>query len=186
MNVVVLPISYQFTVRDTMLFFKRYLEKSQLAAKQFESTQIPCYIKMREIPGPQRIDHHRDLLLECSSLRYMPYTEDWIVIEYFADHDSDYLVSLLLDCRNTFPPFAHSLKKTTVSVISDCNASTIVFCPVLSLHSESKKKKKLFSDFVFVFFVYSLNFPHYIYVYMPDDSRNRSSYRLAVLAVLIL
>ncbi|TDG52423.1 hypothetical protein AWZ03_001253 [Drosophila navojoa] len=71
---------------------KRYLEKSQLAAKQFESAQIPCYIKMREIPGPQRIDHHRDLLLECSSLRYMPYTEDWIVIEYFADHDSDYLL----------------------------------------------------------------------------------------------
>ncbi|KRF83549.1 uncharacterized protein Dvir_GJ24404 [Drosophila virilis] len=70
---------------------KRYLEKSQLTAKQFESSQIPCYFKMRELAAPQRIDHYRDLLLECSALRFLPYTEDWIVIEYFADHDSDYL-----------------------------------------------------------------------------------------------
>ncbi|EDV94317.1 GH20308 [Drosophila grimshawi] len=73
---------------------KRYLEKSQLTAQEFENSQIPCYIKMRQLPAPRRIDHYRDLLLECSSLRFTPYTEeDWIVVEYFADHDSDYLVS---------------------------------------------------------------------------------------------
>lgn len=76
-----------------MLFFKRYLEKSQLTAKQFESAQVPCYFKMRELPAPRRIDHCRDLIKENSSLRYLPYTEDWIVDEYFVDHDSDYLVS---------------------------------------------------------------------------------------------
>lgn len=78
-----------------MLFFKRYLEKSELTAKQFQNSQIPCYFKMRELPAPRRIDNYRDLLLSNSSLRFMPYTDDWIVVEYFADHDSDYLVSYL-------------------------------------------------------------------------------------------
>jgi len=83
-----------------MLFFKRYLEKSELTAKQFKNSQIPCYLKMRELPAPRRIDNYRDLLLENSSLRFMPYTDDWIVVEYFADHDSDYLVSYLY--KSTF------------------------------------------------------------------------------------
>ncbi|KAL7726897.1 hypothetical protein ACLKA6_000905 [Drosophila palustris] len=66
----------------------------QSQAKQFEESQVPCYFKMRELPTKlRRIDNYRDLLLENSSLRFMPYTDDWIVIEYFADHDSDYLVS---------------------------------------------------------------------------------------------
>jgi len=77
-----------------MLFFKRYLEKSQITAKQFEDSQIPYSFKIRDLPTKlRRIDNYRDLLLEHSSLRFMPYTDDWIVIEYFADHDSDYLVS---------------------------------------------------------------------------------------------
>jgi len=77
-----------------MLFFKRYLEKSQQVADHFESSQIPCYIKMRDLPAPPVVDHCRDLILSSCSLRFMPYTDDWIVVEYFADHDSDYLVSM--------------------------------------------------------------------------------------------
>ncbi|XP_020810645.1 uncharacterized protein LOC110185964 [Drosophila serrata] len=72
---------------------KRYLEKSQQVADHFESSQIPCYIKMRELPAPPCVDHCRDLILASCPLRFMPYTEDWIVVEYFADHDSDYLFS---------------------------------------------------------------------------------------------
>jgi len=77
-----------------MLFFKRYLERSQQVADNFESSQIPCYIKMRDLPAPPVVDHCRDLILTSCALRFMPYTEDWIVVEYFADHDSDYLVSV--------------------------------------------------------------------------------------------
>ncbi|KAM8703060.1 hypothetical protein ACLKA7_005404 [Drosophila subpalustris] len=59
---------------------------------KFEESQVPCHFKMRELPTKlRRIDNCRDLLLENSSLRFLPYTDDWIVIEYFADHDSDYL-----------------------------------------------------------------------------------------------
>lgn len=77
-----------------MLFFKRYLEKSQQVAEHFENSQIPCYIKMRDLPAPKAVDHCRDLILASCPLRFMQYTEDWIVVEYFADHDSDYLVSV--------------------------------------------------------------------------------------------
>lgn len=87
-----------------MLFFKRYLEKSQLTAKQFENSQVPCYIKMRDLPAPRRIDHCRDLIKENSSLRFLPYTEDWIVDEYFVDHDSDYLVSCQLYWQKPVAP----------------------------------------------------------------------------------
>lgn len=92
-----------------MLFFKRYLEKSQQVAEHFESSQIPCYIKMRELPAPPCVDHCRDLILASCPLRFMQYTEDWIVVEYFADHDSDYLVSVPLCQRSnhsTPSPFA--------------------------------------------------------------------------------
>nr|NP_001036764.2 darkener of apricot, isoform M [Drosophila melanogaster]ABI31213.2 darkener of apricot, isoform M [Drosophila melanogaster] len=72
---------------------KRYLEKSQQVADHFESSQIPCYIKMRDLPAPPVVDHCRDLILSSCSLRFMPYTDDWIVVEYFVDHDSDYLTA---------------------------------------------------------------------------------------------
>nr|DAA04396.1 TPA_inf: HDC16114 [Drosophila melanogaster] len=72
---------------------KRYLEKSQQVADHFESSQIPCYIKMRDLPAPPVVDHCRDLILSSCSLRFMPYTDDWIVVEYFVDHDSDYLAA---------------------------------------------------------------------------------------------
>lgn len=93
-----------------MLFFKRYLEKSQQVADHFESSQIPCYIKMRDLPAPPVVDHCRDLILSSCSLRFMPYTDDWIVVEYFADHDSDYLVSMyvVLSIEPTHLPFPFS------------------------------------------------------------------------------
>lgn len=75
-----------------MLFFKRYLEKQQLTAENFENSHVPCYIKMRELSAPRRIEILHDLVYNTSVL-YKPYIEDdWIVDEYFADHDSDYLV----------------------------------------------------------------------------------------------
>ncbi|KAI9584546.1 hypothetical protein GQX74_006441 [Glossina fuscipes] len=74
-----------------MLFFKRYLEKSQVTLDQFESSHIPCYIKMRELPAPKKIDFVDDLVWLCS-VRFSQYTEDWIVDEYFVDHDDDYLL----------------------------------------------------------------------------------------------
>lgn len=77
-----------------MLFFKRYLEKQQLNAENFENSNVPCYYKMREISAPPKIDHMQDLIYGTSILfkQYIE-EEDWIVHEYFADHDSDYLVS---------------------------------------------------------------------------------------------
>lgn len=109
-----------------MLFFKRYLEKSQLTAKQFESSQIPCYFKMRELAAPQRIDHYRDLLLECSALRFLPYTEDWIVIEYFADHDSDYLVSFQ---KTPIDPIQHLPKNQLFQYCAGASCSLFfLFC----------------------------------------------------------
>uniref|UniRef100_A0A1B0C7I4 Uncharacterized protein n=1 Tax=Glossina palpalis gambiensis TaxID=67801 RepID=A0A1B0C7I4_9MUSC len=79
-----------------MLFFKRYLEKSQVTLDQFESSHIPCYIKMRELPAPKKIDFVDDLVWLCS-MRFSQYTEDWIVDEYFVDHDDDYLVSAAMN-----------------------------------------------------------------------------------------
>uniref|UniRef100_A0A1A9UQ90 Uncharacterized protein n=1 Tax=Glossina austeni TaxID=7395 RepID=A0A1A9UQ90_GLOAU len=58
-------------------------------------SKIPCYIKMRELPAPKKIDFVDDLVWLCS-VRFSQYTADWIVDEYFVDHDDDYLVSVAM------------------------------------------------------------------------------------------
>uniref|UniRef100_W8BXG2 Uncharacterized protein n=1 Tax=Ceratitis capitata TaxID=7213 RepID=W8BXG2_CERCA len=79
----------------SMLFFKRYLEKSQLVAQNFSevnNSAVPCYVKMRELPAPRKLERVHDLVALCA-MPFAMYTCDWIVDEYFIDHDSDYLVS---------------------------------------------------------------------------------------------
>lgn len=76
-----------------MLFFKRYLEKSQLTLENFESTKVPCYLKMRELPPPKKIDRMDDLAYATSVLYKQYIEEDWLIEEYFHNHDNDYLVS---------------------------------------------------------------------------------------------
>lgn len=79
-----------------MLFFKRYLEKSQVTLENFENSKVPCYIKMRELPPPKKLDRMDDLVYQTSVL-YNPYLDDWLEQEYIWDHDNDYLVSLKLN-----------------------------------------------------------------------------------------
>lgn len=76
-----------------MLFFKRYLEKSQLSFDNFENAKVPCYFKMRELPAPKKVDKLDDLVFQTSVLFKQYIEEDWLIEEYFHDHDSDFLVS---------------------------------------------------------------------------------------------
>lgn len=80
----------------SILLFKRHLEKSQLVAQNFikANNSVPCYVSMREMPAPRKIERVHDLVAQCAML-FTIYTCDWIADEYFADHDSDYLVSSL-------------------------------------------------------------------------------------------
>lgn len=76
-----------------MLLFKRYLEKSQLTFDNFENNKVPCYFKMRELPPPKKLDYMDDLVYQTSVLYKQYIEEDWLLEEYFHDHDADYLVS---------------------------------------------------------------------------------------------
>lgn len=80
-----------------MLFFKRYLEKSQITLENFEKSQVPCYFKMRELPPPKKIDRMDDLAYKTSVL-YKQYLEDWLEEEYFCDRNNNYLVSFEIQC----------------------------------------------------------------------------------------